>query len=105
MSLIDEINVDDMTVTVQGGATLGQVCRFLSARGCALSMSASLPHITVAGAIGTGTHGSGLLHRNLASQVAAIEFVTHNGETRHYKRGDPDFNNCLLYTSPSPRDS
>src|SRR5689334_20025041 len=44
-------------VTVQGGITYGDLGRFLHAEGYALHNLASLPHITVAGACATATHG------------------------------------------------
>src|SRR3984885_4599209 len=47
------------TVTVGAGITYGALARWLEPRGWALANMASLPHISVAGAIATGTHGSG----------------------------------------------
>jgi xylitol oxidase len=90
MGVIHDIDVENMTVTVQGGVTYGNLCRFLAKRGCALSMLASLPHITVAGAISTGTHGSGLGHCNLASQVSALEIVQADGARVRLARADAD---------------
>jgi xylitol oxidase len=67
------------TVTVQGGITYGQLCPQLHSAGYALHNLASLPHISIAGACATATHGSGDGNRNLASAVAAIELVTADG--------------------------
>src|SRR5438067_4120357 len=47
------------TVTVEAGITYGQLCPYLESAGYALPNLASLPHISVAGACATGTHGSG----------------------------------------------
>ncbi len=44
---------------------------------------ASLPHISVAGAIATGTHGSGDHNRGLAADVRAVDIVLASGELRH----------------------
>src|SRR5665647_1284858 len=43
---------------------------------------ASLPHITVAGAIATATHGSGDRHPNLAAVVNGLDLVTANGDVQ-----------------------
>jgi len=67
------------TVTVHGGITYGQLCPQLHSAGYALHNLASLPHISIAGACATATHGSGDGNRNLASVVAAIELVTADG--------------------------
>jgi alditol oxidase len=68
------------TATVNGGITYGQLCAQLHDQGYALHNMASLPHITVAGAISTATHGSGDHNGNLATTVAALEVVTAGGE-------------------------
>ncbi|HYO49516.1 MAG TPA: FAD-binding protein [Chloroflexia bacterium] len=68
------------TVTVDAGVRYGQLCRQLHGEGYALSNLASLPHISVAGACATATHGSGERNGNLATIVSAIELVTADGE-------------------------
>ena len=87
MSRVHGIDADRMTVAVDGGATLGSVCRYLAARGAALANLPSFPQLTVGGALATATHGSGRMHRNLASQVAALELVVADGSTRRFERG------------------
>jgi len=61
------IDHDRRTVTVDGGITYGQLCPALHAAGYALHNMASLPHISVAGACATATHGSGDANGNLAT--------------------------------------
>lgn len=68
------------TVTVEAGVRYGQLARWLHDAGYALHNLASLPHISVAGAVATATHGSGDRHGNLATAVSAMELVTGNGE-------------------------
>lgn len=68
------------TVTVEAGVRYGQLCRYLHEKGYALHNLASLPHISIAGACATATHGSGDNNGNLATSVAALEMVTANGE-------------------------
>ncbi len=74
------INKDLGTITVEGGARYGQFAPGLSEAGFALHNLASLPHISVAGACATGTHGSGVSNGNLSTEVRAIELVTPDGE-------------------------
>ena len=68
------------TVTVNAGITYGQLCPYLDGKGFALHNLASLPHISVAGACSTATHGSGEKNGNLATAVSALEIVTADGE-------------------------
>src|SRR5437667_12332652 len=68
------------TVTVAAGVTYGKLCPHLHAKGFALHNLASLPHISVAGACSTATHGSGEKNGNLATAVSALEFVTAAGD-------------------------
>jgi xylitol oxidase len=75
-----EINREHHTVTVAAGVRYGELCRYLHREGYALHNLASLPHITVAGACATATHGSGVQNGNLATAVRALEMVTANGE-------------------------
>ncbi|WBB71110.1 D-arabinono-1,4-lactone oxidase [Micromonospora sp. WMMD812] len=77
-----EVTVDRerRTVTVAAALRYGDVATRLHTQGCALANLASLPHISVAGAIATGTHGSGEANGNLATAVAALELVTADGD-------------------------
>ncbi len=68
------------TVTVEAGVRYGQLARWLHGEGYALHNLASLPHISIAGACATATHGSGDKHGNLATAVSALEMVTADGE-------------------------
>jgi xylitol oxidase len=75
-------------VTVDAGITYGQLCPYLDSKGFALHNLASLPHISVAGACSTATHGSGEKNGNLATAVAALEIVTANGDIVKLSRKD-----------------
>ena len=68
------------TVTVESGMSYGQLAPNLDAKGFALHNLASLPHISIAGACTTGTHGSGVKNGNLSTEVSALEFVTAAGD-------------------------
>lgn len=74
------------TVTVESGMRYGQLCPYLDRRGVALHNLASLPHISIAGACATATHGSGVKNGNLATAVSALEIVTAGGDLLQLSR-------------------
>jgi xylitol oxidase len=74
-----EIDRDRSTVTVAAGLRYAEVAVALERAGFALANLASLPHISVAGSVATGTHGSGDTQRNLAAAVAALTLVGPDG--------------------------
>ncbi len=74
------------TVTVEAGIKYGTLCEWLNGEGYALHNLASLPHISVAGACATATHGSGNKNANLATAVEAMEIVTPDGELWNFSR-------------------
>jgi alditol oxidase len=74
------------TVTVAAGITYGQLCPYLDGKGFALHNLASLPHISVAGACSTATHGSGQKNGNLATAASGLEIVTADGTVVNLSR-------------------
>ncbi|WP_020143306.1 D-arabinono-1,4-lactone oxidase [Terracoccus sp. 273MFTsu3.1] len=101
VSLVDlptAVAVDPRTRTarVTGHAAYGQVATRLHAAGWALGNLASLPHISVAGAVATGTHGSGTGNGSLATAVASLDLVGPDGELRTVSRGDADFEGSVV---------
>jgi xylitol oxidase len=76
-------------VTVSAGLRYGELASWLDERGWALANLGSLPHISVAGACATGTHGSGDGNRCLAAAVAGAELVTAGGDLVRARRDDP----------------
>ncbi len=84
------------TITVEAGIKYGEVCQYLHENGFALHNLASLPHISIAGAISTATHGSGVKNGNLSTGVAAIEFVNAAGEVVSITKNDPAFNGAVV---------
>src|SRR5271168_2072712 len=74
------------TVTVDAGITYGQLSPLLEAKGFALHNLASLPHISVAGACSTATHGSGEKNGNLATAVSGLEIITAAGDVLKLSR-------------------
>jgi xylitol oxidase len=84
-------------VTVGAALRYGDLAGELNGHGLALHNLASLPHISVAGAVATATHGSGEGNGNLATAVAALELVTSEGDVVHARRGDPDFAGMVVH--------
>ena len=80
------LDADAHTVTVEGGMKYGELAPWLNEKGFALHNLASLPHISVAGAITTATHGSGVKNGNLATAVTALEIVTADGDIVHLSK-------------------
>jgi xylitol oxidase len=83
-----ELDVQARTVTVDGGVKYGELATTLHENGWALSNLASLPHISVAGACATATHGSGAANGNLATAVTGLEIVAASGELVEISRDD-----------------
>ncbi len=90
------VDRDAATVSFGAGLTYGELAGALEREGVALHNLASLPHISVAGAVATATHGSGDANGNLATAVAALELATSGGELVRIARGDPDFDGHVV---------
>ena len=84
------------TVSVTAGVTYGALAEALRGEGVALHNLASLPHVSIGGAIATGTHGSGDGNGNLATAVAGLELVTPGGDLLAVTRRDPEFDGLVV---------
>ncbi|REA62333.1 FAD-binding protein [Dyadobacter luteus] len=86
----DDVVIDEAakTVTVNSGIKYGQISPYLHQKGFALHNLASLPHISIAGACATATHGSGEKSGNLSTAVAGFEMVTAAGDIVKLSRKD-----------------
>ncbi|HVQ96961.1 MAG TPA: D-arabinono-1,4-lactone oxidase [Mycobacteriales bacterium] len=67
------------TATVRAGTRLRELNRLLGAHGLALENMGDIDRQTLAGALATGTHGTGLRYGGLATQIAALELVLADG--------------------------
>jgi xylitol oxidase len=85
------IDKDRAIVSVPAGMKYGELAVALHDRGWALHNMASLPHISVAGAIATATHGSGVGNGNLATAVRGLEIILPDGNIKRVTLEDPDF--------------
>lgn len=90
------VDHDASTVSLPSHLRYGDLANQLAAEGLALANLASLPHISVSGAVATATHGSGVANGNLATAVAALELVRADGEVAMLRRGEPDFDGAAV---------
>ena len=88
MNNVVKLDETAKTVTIEGGMNYGQLCPYLESKGYALHNLASLPHISVAGACATATHGSGVANGNLSTAVSGLEIVTATGDIVTLTRKD-----------------
>jgi alditol oxidase len=83
-----EIDAKNRTATVNAGIKYGDLALELHRAGFALHNMASLPHISVAGACATATHGSGVGNGNLATVVRGMEFIAAGGDAVSVSRDE-----------------
>jgi FAD-linked oxidoreductase len=79
------------TVRVRAGTQLRDLMRALAAQGLALEILGDIDRQTVAGAVATGTHGTGVSLGNLSTLLEELTLVTAQGEVRTFRRGDEAF--------------
>jgi xylitol oxidase len=90
------VEIGESSVTVEAGIRYGELGSALAQSGLAVPNYASLPHISVGGAVATATHGSGARNGCLASSVAALELVTATGKVVRLARGQRDFDGAVV---------
>ncbi|MFI9612313.1 D-arabinono-1,4-lactone oxidase [Streptomyces sp. NPDC052023] len=90
-----DVDTAARTVRVPGGVRYAELARRVHAHGLALANMASLPHISVAGSVATGTHGSGVGNGPLAVAVREVELVTGDGATVRIGRGEERFGGAV----------
>src|ERR1700754_5086209 len=98
--LSDLVSVDGTLVTVQAGMPLSKLNRLLAQHRLAMPNLGDIDEQTVAGAISTGTHGTGAGHSTLASCVEEVKLVTGTGELVTVKKGDEIFPAARLGLGP-----
>lgn len=78
-------------VEVWGGTRLKALGQLLAARGLAQENLGDIDAQSIAGALATGTHGTGATLGGLATQVAALTLVSGNGDVVRLDASSPDF--------------
>ena len=81
---ITSINRDAMTATLKTGMTVEETNKALEREGSALFNTGDVDVQDLAGAISTGTHGTGRRLQNLSSMLVGVRLVTANGEIAEY---------------------
>jgi alditol oxidase len=94
-----EIEIDSAArlARISAGLTYAELAGRLDRQGFALRNLASLPHISVAGACATATHGSGSAQPNLAAAVAGLTLVTAEGDQVELSRQDDWFEGAVVH--------
>jgi L-gulonolactone oxidase len=69
-------------VTVRAGTRVAELCAELDRAGLALRNIGTLGEQTVAGALSTGNHGTGLAHPPLCGEVVRVRLATADGQVR-----------------------
>jgi FAD-linked oxidoreductase len=82
------LSVEGQDVTVEAGVTLHALGEELAARGLALENQGDIDAQTLAGALSTGTHGTGARFGNISSRVVGMRIVTGSGESVDVRGGD-----------------
>lgn len=89
LSGVLRLDTDAQLVTVRAGTRLRDLSAALLAHGWSLPIVGSIQAQSVAGAIATGTHGSSLVHGNLATLVHSLRLVDGRGEVHELGPDDP----------------
>ncbi|HET8662835.1 MAG TPA: D-arabinono-1,4-lactone oxidase [Nocardioides sp.] len=75
-----DVDRDAMTVTAYAGTPLKELNAELERRGLSLHNMGDIAEQTLAGAVSTGTHGTGGVAAGLAAQLTGFQLVTGAGE-------------------------
>lgn len=89
------VAMTESSVTARPGTTIQEICRELDKAGLALPNIGTLHSQTIAGAVSTGNHGTGLAHPALAGEILALRLVTASGEVLALDaESDPELFRC-----------
>ncbi|OLF17238.1 D-arabinono-1,4-lactone oxidase [Actinophytocola xanthii] len=92
---VGHLDRDAGLVTVRGGTSLAALNAALHRAGLALANVGTITGQTVAGALATGNHGTGLAHGPFASLAVGLRLVTADGAVRDCdERRDPELFRC-----------
>ncbi len=78
-----EVDIPNARVRVEGGIRLGELVLLLDMLDLALPTVGGILEQSLAGAIATGTHGSGLGLGSMSSYVIGLDIVDATGQLRH----------------------
>jgi L-gulonolactone oxidase len=89
ISGVIDVDLASGLVKVGGATVLADLNRELDGLGLAMANLGDIDRQTIAGAISTGTHGTGADQPNLPAQVAAIDLVTADGAVLGLSEAEP----------------
>lgn len=97
-SQVLNLNKEKLQVKVQSGIKLWQLNEHLDKHGLALKNLGSIAKQSLAGAISTGTHGTGINFQILASQIEEFSLIKADGQkiTLHHERDKNLFNQGVV---------
>lgn len=93
MQVLDK---DSGIVRIGAGAKLKDINVFLQKNGLAFSNLGGITEQSIAGAVSTGTHGTGGEHGIIATQVERFKLMTPNGEVKWLSKGEKEFDEALV---------
>ncbi|NUS44878.1 MAG: FAD-binding protein [Mycobacteriaceae bacterium] len=85
-----EVDVDRSRATLRAGTWLHEIPELLEPHGLAMANLGDIDRQSLAGAISTGTHGTGIRYGGMATQVVGATLVDGRGEVRTVTEFDPD---------------
>ncbi|MFJ6096872.1 D-arabinono-1,4-lactone oxidase [Williamsia muralis] len=85
------VAVDTATgrATLRAGTTLREIPGLLAPYGLAMANLGDVDAQTISGATSTGTHGTGLRHGGISTQITAVRLVTGKGDVRTVDTSEP----------------
>ncbi|KFX69761.1 FAD-dependent oxidoreductase [Pseudomonas taeanensis MS-3] len=90
MQGVRHIDHANLRVTAAAGTTINQLVRVLKAEGLSMINQGDIDSQALAGALTTGTHGTGLTLGNMASSIVGMRLVQPNGEIIVVDESTPD---------------
>ncbi|AGT07411.1 D-arabinono-1,4-lactone oxidase [Paracoccus aminophilus] len=90
MQGVKHIDHDKRRVTAAAGTTINQLAKVLKAEGLSMVNQGDIDSQALAGALTTGTHGTGATLGNLASSIVGMKLVQPNGDVITVDESTPD---------------
>ncbi|MEG0259992.1 MAG: D-arabinono-1,4-lactone oxidase, partial [Lysinibacillus sp.] len=90
-----EVDKEAGEATLWAGTYLSEIGPLLAAHGFALANMGDIQEQSLAGAVSTGTHGTGVTLGSLSSMIVKWCFVDGTGEYHEHQRGDDELSEAL----------
>jgi FAD/FMN-containing dehydrogenase len=88
-------DADAMEAKLWAGTHLFEAVKLLASIDMAFENMGDIQQQTIAGAVSTGTHGTGLRLASLSDQVVAWTWIDGRGDIQHHRRGNDDLSKAL----------